>query len=52
MLGLSAAVLACALGIIAAIGLVRFRFKGREALEAFFLAPLFIPEILFGAAFT
>jgi putative spermidine/putrescine transport system permease protein len=38
------------LGVIAAIGLVRFRFSGREALEAFFLAPLFIPEILFGAA--
>jgi ABC-type spermidine/putrescine transport system permease subunit II len=49
-LGLLAAVLSCALGVIAAIGLVRFRFRGREALEAFFLAPLFIPEILFGAA--
>ncbi len=50
VLGVAAAVLASALGIIAAIGLVRFRFRGREALEAFFLAPLFIPEILFGAA--
>jgi ABC-type spermidine/putrescine transport system permease subunit II len=50
MLGLWAAVLACLLGVLAAIGLVRFRFKGREALEAFFVAPLFIPEILFGAA--
>ena len=29
---------------------MRFRFRGREALEAFFLAPLLIPEILFGAA--
>ena len=42
--------IACLLGVIAAIGLVRFRFRGREALEAFFVAPLFIPEILFGAA--
>jgi ABC-type spermidine/putrescine transport system permease subunit II len=50
VLGFLAAVLASALGVIAAIGLVRFRFKGREALEAFFVAPLFIPEILFGAA--
>jgi len=50
VLGVFAAVLACALGILAAIGLVRFRFAGREALESFFLAPLFIPEILFGAA--
>jgi putative spermidine/putrescine transport system permease protein len=49
-LGFLAAVLASLLGVIAAIGVVRFRFKGREALEAFFVAPLFIPEILFGAA--
>src|SRR5262245_53932259 len=50
VLGLLAAVFATLLGTSAAIGLVRFRFRGREALEAFFLAPLFIPEILFGAA--
>ena len=50
VLGLLAAVCATVLGAIAAVGLVRFRFRGREALEAFFLAPLFIPEILFGAA--
>ena len=50
MLGLLAAIFATLLGTAAAIGLVRFRFKGRETLEAFFLAPLFIPEILFGAA--
>jgi ABC-type spermidine/putrescine transport system permease subunit II len=50
VLGVTAAVVACALGILAAIALVRFRFHGREALESFFLAPLFIPEILFGAA--
>lgn len=50
VLGLSAAVISALLGTLAAIGLVRLQFKGREALEAFFLAPLFIPEILFGAA--
>jgi putative spermidine/putrescine transport system permease protein len=50
VLGLLAAVLASLLGAMAAIGLVRFRFFAREALEAFFVAPLFIPEILFGAA--
>jgi putative spermidine/putrescine transport system permease protein len=50
VLGLWAAMLSCLLGVIAAIGLVRFQFRGREALEAFFVAPLFIPEILFGAA--
>src|SRR5206468_8179918 len=35
VLGFSAAAIACALGLIAAIGLVRFRFWGREGLEAF-----------------
>jgi len=50
VLGVLAALSASLLGVSAAIGLVRFRFRGREALEAFFLAPLFIPEVLFGAA--
>src|SRR5215475_12825798 len=50
VLGFLAAAIASLLGVIAAIGLIRFRFRGREAVEAFFLAPLFIPEILFGAA--
>jgi len=50
VLGFLAAVLASLFGVFAAIGLVRFRFKGRDALEAFFVTPLFIPEILFGAA--
>ncbi|MGH7122623.1 MAG: ABC transporter permease [Acetobacteraceae bacterium] len=50
VLGIFAAICSTILGGLAAIGLVRFRFLGREALEAFFLAPLFIPEILFAAA--
>jgi putative spermidine/putrescine transport system permease protein len=50
VLGIAAAVLASLMGMLAALGLVRLRFRGREALEAFFMAPLFIPEILFGAA--
>jgi putative spermidine/putrescine transport system permease protein len=50
VLGLLSAMISTLLGTLAAIGLVRLRFKGREALEAFFLSPLFIPEILFGAA--
>jgi putative spermidine/putrescine transport system permease protein len=50
VLGVAAAIVASLLGVLAAVGLVRFRFRGREALEAFFMAPLFIPEILFGAA--
>ena len=49
-LGIEVAVVSTVLGTLAAIGLVRFRFPGRDSLEAFFLAPLFIPEILLGAA--
>lgn len=50
VVGLLAAVLATVLGTSAALGLVRFRFAGREVLETFFLAPLLVPEILLGAA--
>ena len=50
VVGLLAAVLATTLGTAAAIGLVRFRFTGREAFETFFLMPLLVPEILVGAA--
>ena len=50
LVGLLAATLATVLGTSAALGLVRFRFFGREALETFFLAPLLVPEILLGAA--
>ena len=50
VVGLLAAALATILGTSAALGLVRFRFLGREAVETFFLAPLLVPEILLGAA--
>ncbi|MGH7070067.1 MAG: ABC transporter permease [Acetobacteraceae bacterium] len=50
VLGVLAAIGSSLLGGLAAVSLVRLRFAGREALEAFFLAPLFIPEILFAAA--
>jgi putative spermidine/putrescine transport system permease protein len=50
VVGLCAAGLATLLGTAAAVGLVRFRFFGREALETYFLAPLLVPQILLGAA--
>ena len=50
LVGLLSAALATVLGTSAALGLVRFRFFGREAVETFFLAPLLVPEILLGAA--
>lgn len=48
--GIMTALLATAVGALAAIGIVRFRFRGRDALEAFFLMPLLAPQILLGAA--
>jgi len=50
VVGLLTALLATALGGLAAIGLVRLRFAGREAVEAFFMTPLLVPHILLGAA--
>ncbi|HEY1361002.1 MAG TPA: ABC transporter permease [Xanthobacteraceae bacterium] len=50
VVGLLAAAIATGLGTAAAVGLVRFRFVGREALETLFLAPLLVPQILLGAA--
>jgi len=50
VVGLVAAAAATVLGTAAAVGLVRFRFFGREGLETFFLMPLLVPQILLGAA--
>ncbi len=50
VVGLLTALIATGLGGLAAIGLVRVRFRGRAAVESFFLAPLLVPEILLGAA--
>ncbi|MCL6552343.1 MAG: ABC transporter permease [Firmicutes bacterium] len=37
-------------GTLAALALVRYRFRGREILRAVFLAPLIVPRIAFGVA--
>ena len=50
VVGLLAGTIATLFGTAAAVGLVRFRFAGREAIETFFLAPLLVPEILLAAA--
>jgi putative spermidine/putrescine transport system permease protein len=48
--GLLSAVSATLLGTLAALGLVRYRFPGRDSLQAAFLLPLVVPHILLGAA--
>lgn len=45
-LGLATTVLATTLGTLAALGLVRGRFRGRILLAGFFLSPLIIPVVI------
>jgi len=50
VVAIACSISATTIGTLAAIGLVRFRFRGRQALESFFLMPLLVPHILLGAA--
>lgn len=50
-LGLAVALGACLLGVPAAIGLVRARFRGRAMVTAVMRAPLQIPHVVAGIAF-
>jgi len=45
-IGLLTAVLATILGTAAALGLVRGRFRGREAINAFIVSPMIVPTII------
>lgn len=49
-LALSAAAVALALGVPAALVLARSQFRGQRALGALFLSPLILPPIVIGAA--
>jgi putative spermidine/putrescine transport system permease protein len=40
-----------ALAVPAALGIVRYRFPGREAMTALFLSPLMVPHVVLGIAF-
>jgi putative spermidine/putrescine transport system permease protein len=44
------AILASVIGVLAGLAIVRFRFIGRDFLNALFLSPLVIPAIVLGAA--
>jgi len=50
-LGALSATLAILLGVPCALALARYRFRGREALLAFFMSPLMIPHVVLGLAF-
>lgn len=45
-----ATLLALAIGVPAALALQRYRFRGRNALQSFFLSPIIVPEIVLGLA--
>jgi putative spermidine/putrescine transport system permease protein len=50
-LGLAVATAACAIGVPAALGLVRGRFRGKSFVSAAMRAPLQIPHVVCGIAF-
>lgn len=50
-LGTSAALLACLIGVPAALGLVRAEFRGKALVAALFRAPLQIPAVVIGVSF-
>ena len=49
-LALAATLIATPIGTLAAIGIARTDFAGREALQTFLLAPLIVPTIVVGIA--
>jgi len=50
VLALMAALTAALLGVPAAMGIARYQFRGRNLLQTFLLAPLFVPSIIIGVA--
>lgn len=50
-LGVWSASLSTALAVPTAMGLARYRFPGREAINSFLLSPLMIPPVVLGIAF-
>jgi putative spermidine/putrescine transport system permease protein len=50
ILALASTAIACVLGTAAALGLARPRVRGRSALAALFLSPIFFPAIVLGLA--
>jgi ABC-type spermidine/putrescine transport system permease subunit II len=50
VLAVIATVLALILGVLASIGMVRYRFRGKQIVEALFLAPLIVPSLIIGVS--
>jgi len=50
LLALVSSIISTVLGTLGVIGLIRFRFKGRDFLDTFFMSPLMIPQLVIGIA--
>jgi ABC-type spermidine/putrescine transport system permease subunit II len=50
ILALVATVLALIVGVLASLGMVRYRFRGKAVIEALFLGPLIVPSLIIGVA--
>lgn len=48
VIGISAAMIACVLGTLAALGLAMVDFRGKQALRAVLISPMIVPVIVFG----
>ena len=49
-IAVTASILATAIGTLAALGIVRYRFPGREVVSSFLLSPLMVPTVVTGVA--
>ncbi len=49
-IAVGASILATAIGTLAALGIVRYRFPGREVVSSFLLSPLMVPTVVSGVA--
>jgi putative spermidine/putrescine transport system permease protein len=50
VIALGASLLATIVGTLAALGIVRYRFPGRDVLSSFLLSPLMVPTVVSGVA--
>jgi len=50
ILAIVTAVISTLAGTLVGIGIVRYRFVGREAINAFFISPLIVPTVVIGIA--
>lgn len=48
IIAVASTIIACVVGILAAFALVRYEFRGKASVEAFFMSPLIVPGVILG----